>query len=174
MTLNVTNQPFRYLGEFDTEFFLKQLNAVDWNDYTDRQENRFGMKDTYTIPIIWDLKMQAIRRWPIYDLFEQEIQKANEVLTDLLGPGVIHTCVLTKLPAGKQIDLHYDNGNFFRKSSRVHIPIVTNDETYFQVGDEVINMKVNQMWEICNHEMLHGTYNRGATDRIHLMIDWMY
>jgi hypothetical protein len=174
MSLNVTDQPFRYLGEFDTSFFLKQLNTVKWEDYIDRQENRLGMQDTHTIPIVWDLNMKTIRRWPIYDLFENEIQKVNELLTSVLGAGVIYTCVLTKLSAGKQIDLHYDDGKFFRNSSRVHIPVVTNEQTFFQVGNEVVNMKVNEMWEICNHGMLHGTYNNGTTDRIHLMFDWVY
>ena len=171
---NVTDNPFRYLGEFDTSFFQKHLSDVNWEEYVDRQANRLGMHDTYTVPIIWDLNMKSIKHWPVYSVFEKEIEKINTIFTDILGPGAIYSCVLTKLPAGKSIDMHYDNGKFYRTSSRVHIPLVTNEQTFFQVGSDIVNMKVNEMWEICNHGMLHGTYNKGNTDRIHLMFDWVY
>ena len=166
--------PFKYWGNFDISFFLKAVSYLDWHQYTERQEKRFGMQDTYTIPLIWDIKLEERKEHPSYNLFKPELEKLSAILNDKLGAGKIFTCVLTKLPAGKQIDLHVDKLDFFSNSSRIHIPIITNDDCIFRVGKETQNMKVGEMWEICNHGMLHGTQNNGTTDRVHLMIDWDY
>jgi hypothetical protein len=169
-----TKTPFRLLGNIDVSFFMNELNNMDWNFYVERQQKRYGMQDTQTLPIIWDINMRTVSIWSTYEVYKEEIRKIEDLFTNLLGPGTIYTCVLTNLPAGKRIDFHTDNGIFFQQTSRVHIPIKTNEQTFFQVGAQIVNMKVGEMWEILNSSMHHGTWNSGSTDRIHLMIDWMY
>ena len=60
-----------------------------------------------------------------------------------------------------------------KKSKRIHIPIVTNPECIFTVGDNSINMKVGEIWEMNNDKMQHSVHNNGDEDRIHLIIDWV-
>lgn len=172
MIQKLNKEVFRYLGNYDVSFFEQKLESLDWNHYLDRQEQRYGMRDTNTIPIVWDLDLENICLWPSFKLFQKEILKLEETLATILGKGTIYSCVLTKLPAGKNIDLHRDVGGFFENTNRIHIPVQTNSKVLFRVGNESINMKIGEMWEISNHNKLHGVFNLGETDRIHLMIDW--
>ena len=83
----------------------------------------------------------------------------------------IQSAILINLPAGKSIPRHIDTHSFFKKFSRIHIPIITNEKCYFTVGDETKNLKVGEIWEINNDNQFHSVYNSGLTDRIHLLID---
>jgi len=163
----MTNVPFRYLGTVDVSFFLKGIEELNWNTYTERQEKRFGMQDTYTIPLVWDINFKSRKRWADYSIMEEELLRIEKTL----NKGEICSAVLTKLPAGKQINLHRDKGEFFDDTIRIHIPIVTNENCIFRVGRETRVMRVGEVWEICNHGKVHGTENKGDTDRIHLMLD---
>ena len=40
------------------------------------------------------------------------------------------------------------------------------------VGDEIIQMKQGEIWEIDNANKVHSVNNDGNTDRIHLLIDY--
>ena len=140
---------FRFLGTVDTEFFSKVIDTLNWNDYTERQEQRFGMQDTFTIPLIWDMKLEQALKWPTYQLLKTELVKIEQALAGILGKGSSRTIVLTKLPAGTQIDLHKDKGKFFQNTNRIHIPVTTNDKCIFRVGQETKNMKVGE--NVDNH-----------------------
>jgi len=163
---------FKFIGSHDISSFISKLSDLDWYAYQERQQVRYGMQDTLTIPLVWDVRLSKIQEWPVLKQFSAEIKSFEKVFTNIFGPGEVYTCVLTKLPAFKAIDLHYDRGNFFKETNRVHIPIQTNSEVEFVVADERVNMQVGEMWEINNSEKLHGVFNNGNTDRIHLMIDW--
>lgn len=56
--------------------------------------------------------------------------------------------------------------------SRVHIPITTNEQVAFSVGDEIRAMKEGELWEV-NNARTHWVENRGQTGRVHLIIDWI-
>ena len=125
----MTNVPFRYLGTVDVSFFLKGIEELNWNTYTERQEKRFGMQDTYTIPLVWDINFKSRKRWADYSIMEEELLRIEKTL----NKGEICSAVLTKLPAGKQINLHRDKGEFFDETIRIHIPIVTNENCIYHM-----------------------------------------
>lgn len=67
-------------------------------------------------------------------------------------------------PPTTKIDLHPDNDEFLK----IHIPIETNPDAWFLYEDEKFNMQVGNAY-LVNTTILHGTDNRGSTDRVHLI-----
>lgn len=169
-------------GKIDVEPILKIMNDnnLDWDEYTDRQ-NKFGTEHlhTKTIPIIFDksfnfnhLKIIPTEKYP---LFENEIQKIEEqIKSNTKENGKIMRAILVKLTAGKSIRPHVDIVGFsLVVCRRIHIPIQTNDDCFFTVGDDKRNLKLGELWEINNDKKMHSVDNFGETDRIHLIVDWV-
>lgn len=84
--------------------------------------------------------------------------------------GKVGRCLLIRLEAGKTIEPHSDGGDYLKTSRRHHIPIITNQRVGFQVGDSTIHMRPGECWEI-NNTKFHSVYNKGAEDRVHLLVD---
>ena len=168
----MTNNNFRFIGNFDVLNIVDRLKDLNWNYFTWRQENRPGLKYTETIPLIWENNFKYYNAWEYLDSFKDELEKLKVLITEDVGPGDYITAVFTKLYAGYDISPHIDIGQPFRDNPRIHIPIVTNNDCLFTVGNETVNMKVGEMWEINNFNKVHSVHNRGVTDRVHLMIDW--
>lgn len=80
---------------------------------------------------------------------------------------------VSKLNPGKHIYWHCDNetidGNWVG-TARFHIPIVTNEETQFQISHENINWAPGEFW-YGDFSFPHRVYNGGKESRIHLVID---
>ncbi|MEP7336641.1 MAG: aspartyl/asparaginyl beta-hydroxylase domain-containing protein [Acidobacteriota bacterium] len=78
---------------------------------------------------------------------------------------------LLKLAAGAAIrehsdpDLHHEYGEV-----RLHIPLLTNPQVEFFLAGERIVMNEGECWYL-NLSLPHRVFNRGATDRIHLVVD---
>jgi hypothetical protein len=77
---------------------------------------------------------------------------------------------LAKLFAHKAISPHADWQEYLLVSRRNHIPIITNTNVHFTVGDETKVMKTGEVWEI-NNSKVHSVVNDGEDDRVHLIID---
>jgi Aspartyl/Asparaginyl beta-hydroxylase len=78
---------------------------------------------------------------------------------------------LLKLGTGAAIKEHRDAGiSIDGAEARLHVPVMTNDDTDFFVDGELIPMKPGECWYI-NIDLPHRAANRGATDRVHLVLD---
>jgi hypothetical protein len=154
---------FRFIG---TSKPIK-LPDLDFDSYTFRQNTEHVHRETKTVPLIWDSSLSGtVITHPMYDYFKEYLDQLS------LGPGHVQTAILIKLPASKSIPSHVDKGPFFRDYHRIHVPIVTNPDCLFTVGDETIHMKPFEMWEINNDNKFHSVTNNGTSDRIHLLIDF--
>jgi hypothetical protein len=104
------------------------------------------------------------------DVIESDTFDVETVLNFGFGKKILDTfsdvrqTVIAAHPPGTSIDLHIDNPKFIK----VHIPIITNDKSYFQFEGENINLEVGHAYLI-NTTIPHGTLNEGDTDRIHLI-----
>lgn len=101
----------------------------------------------------------------------------SEIITEILSKnyppnGRILRAVLAKLPAGAKIGRHRDADESFSVSHRIHVPIITNDYVDFIVGNTRLEPKPGLAFEL-NNDLPHMVVNRGATDRIHLIFDYM-
>lgn len=78
---------------------------------------------------------------------------------------------LLRLQAGSIIKEHSDTQLSFEEGDvRLHIPVETNEFVEFYVQGERIMMNEGELWYL-NLSLPHRVENRGANDRIHLVID---
>ncbi|MBG6131746.1 hypothetical protein IWQ47_003512 [Aquimarina sp. EL_43] len=78
---------------------------------------------------------------------------------------------LLNLSPNSNIKEHTDhNLGYEDRSFRVHIPITTNRDVHFYIHHQEVTMAVGECW-YGNFNLPHRVENKGATDRIHLIID---
>lgn len=78
---------------------------------------------------------------------------------------------LMHLGSGAAIPMHVDRTlSLDHGSIRLHMPLATNDQVEFYVGGIRYPMQVGECWYM-NATYPHEVFNKGATDRIHLVFD---
>jgi hypothetical protein len=78
---------------------------------------------------------------------------------------------LSSMNPRSRLATHIDKyGKYSDDPVRFHIPIVTNEGSILTVAGETIHPQVGECWYFDTH-VLHSAANRGATDRVHLIID---
>lgn len=84
---------------------------------------------------------------------------------------VIVRCLVTCLKKNTIIPKHKDFGYILELGHRIHIPIKTNKNVFFSVGNTVDNnLKENNIYEINNCRQ-HSVRNNSDENRYHLIID---
>lgn len=174
------NESFLFHGKLDVTSISEIIkkNCLSWDEFIERQIKYIVHSNTKTIPIIFDknFDFETFKIIPtnLYPLFESELQKLeNLIKTNLNEEGKIIRAILVNLPAKKSIPSHVDTGLTLVHCRRIHIPIQTNENCFFTVGEEKKNLKVGELWEINNDKKKHSVDNFGDDDRIHLIVDWV-
>lgn len=171
------NLNYRIIDNFDITEISKELLILEktlWNINQSRQNKHGPHKDTKSIFINdIDLKWDG-NEYPIQKYF---VSKTLNGLTDDISnrlekqfDGKVGKTLYINLPAGAKVNIHGDKGYYLESVHRFHIPILTNDFVEFFLNGEIINMKPGICYEINNANM-HGVFNKGNTDRIHLLMD---
>ena len=178
------------LGEFDIDALVAGVHALteeQWLADDSRQKIFHAHNSTRTIKLIadTDFRHQDPTTHADFDWFQADLAPLMDhvrahysqtlrqrTLIDRHGPGYFVRCILTLLPAGYEIAPHIDEGYSLKRAHRIHVPIVSNDETEFRVGDTTLHMRVGEMWEI-NNRRIHAVRNGGSTARIHLIMDYV-
>lgn len=76
-----------------------------------------------------------------------------------------------RLKAGSVIKEHSDPDLGFEDGEvRLHIPVITNQDVEFVLAGNPVVMREGECWYL-NVRQPHRVANRGATDRIHLVVD---
>lgn len=175
------NETFKFYGNYDVSNIKKIIeeNNLDWNKFTNRQRSCTDMKNTQTIPIVFDSKFFTANLTPVltenYTFFENELNNISEIIKQFTdGKGYLLRAILVKLLKKTDIPTHIDWANETLKFvRRIHIPIITNPDCIFTVNEDSINMKEGEIWEMNNGQLKHSVHNNGEEDRVHLIIDWM-
>tara|TARA_B100000085_G_scaffold135669_1_gene123518 strand:+ start:1317 stop:1955 length:639 start_codon:yes stop_codon:yes gene_type:complete len=180
---------YNYLSLGNLKSVNTLLNSIDklpeeaWDGETDR--NKFSVHTMVkVVPIRWtfdSLKRKKITRlknneW--YDVLEftnieNELQKIYE---KYYGAGFIDTIILALMPGNHTLIPHKDNGYSLMRTHRTHIPLITNKDVLFKVGEKVASseskhMNVGEIWEI-NNARIHEVNNNGNDDRIHMIVNY--
>lgn len=118
-------------------------------------------------------------QWSIQDTPLRAQIPECEALIDLV-PGKKHRVRLMKLAAGAALLRHaditdLDAGTADGKLLRIHIPLVSNPQTFVDQWEldghvKSCNLKVGEVWYLDTRKP-HGVRNEGKTDRIHLVMD---
>jgi aspartyl/asparaginyl beta-hydroxylase (cupin superfamily) len=169
---------FKYIGKVKINNFKNKINNFNnelW-DYFDFRQKTFEVhKETKTIPLIFDTDFRLNN--PTYldehKTFKDEFKIIENKLKKIYGKGFIIRAILVLLKSNSQINRHIDTGKSLSICHRIHIPIITNKNVFFEIDNEIKNLKEGEMWEINNSEKMHSVVNNGDADRIHLIVDWI-
>ena len=82
------------------------------------------------------------------------------------------TCMIVILPVDGEIPIHADSGEFLTLVRRVYIPLQTNQNVEYTIDGKIHQFQEGYAYEI-NNCMSHGVKNKGETDEIHLVIDFL-
>jgi hypothetical protein len=74
------------------------------------------------------------------------------------------------IPPGEKCALHDDICLHWYRRTRIHVPIVTNEQVKFICNDRAIHMRAGEAW-IFDNFLPHAVMNTGTSTRIHLVAD---
>lgn len=168
---------YNFIEKFDVSFIKHEvLNFTNqWHKDTSRQNTYKAHKDTLTY-MLQDVSLLWKMGEPLDPVKKYEADYEWDLLSDIMGtllqkcPGSIGRVMYINLPSGKNVPYHRDGGYYLSNVRRFHIPIITNDDVLYIIGEEEKNMKQGECWEI-NNNNYHSVVNNGESDRVHLVMD---
>lgn len=150
----------------------KVFDDTKWVSFVDRKVARgIAAENTDTIPLLYDPKSISPVRHGDFYTFEPFIDEVNSACATVFGDCVVKQAMITRLRSGVCIPRHKDKGPITAKTHRVHVAIYTNNDCWFTVNDESINMLPGEIWAIDNVGKYHSVSNGGDTARVHLIVD---
>jgi hypothetical protein len=176
------NFNFRYFKNFNLENLKNKVLEFsnEWEINTSRQNLAYSDRTNPHINTNTYIVQDSSLDWNRGDVFEKVI--LDKEIFDLVYPivselenrmvGVSARILLIKLNANSKVFVHKDSGDYLSTVRRFHIPIITNENVSYTVGDEKIHMPEGSCYEI-NNLRLHNVDNDSDHDRIHLLIDIM-
>jgi len=181
---------FSLLGSIEINELKKlvlSLSDEQWDEFSIRQNIYEVHQNTRTIGLVYDLDFRHSHptRLPTLAMFEQALRpvlmktaahyeesEAGKQLLQDKKLGYFIRASLVRLTAGRDITAHRDMNFSLTHSHRVHLAIVTNDNVWFTVGNESINMREGELYEV-NNRRIHSVDNKGEVDRVHLILDFV-
>lgn len=178
------SQPFdfKFLGNLDITLILKNLSTFteeQWNEHNHRNADFRAHNQTNSLEILWDknsLKTGLIGAKNKTNYKQLDFDYIRNLLQPIYekhyGPGYFIRVLLPRLKPGGSIPIHKDNGKSLMEVKRTHIPLITNENILFKVGDTTKNLKAGEVWEI-NNGREHAVNNNSDEYRIHLIVDYL-
>ena len=181
---------FFHIGDLDVselKSLVLDITEEEWNRFPVRQKRYEVHQHTQTIGLVYDpdFRHSHPTRLPALAVFKDALKPVLWMTADHFedtdtarrliqenGSGYFIRASLVKLKAGSDIGEHQDMNFSLAHSHRVHLPIVTNDQVLFTVGNETINMREGQVYEV-NNRRVHSVRNGGTADRVHLILDFV-
>jgi hypothetical protein len=178
MDIDVTMRSF---GKVDMEPLAAAILAADevaWNENVERQKSYEVHEQTRSIVLLF----ADVENWPAVDVTRQPgwdrlsdvaVPVMHQILRNWYPPGgTIIRAMAARLFAGGRIVPHRDAHPSFRAGHRIHVPIATNPRVRFMIDGQPVRLEVGQAYEI-NNQKVHSVMNKGDTDRIHFIFDYV-
>ena len=181
---------FSFLGNIEIDELknlVLSLSDEQWDDFSIRQKIYEVHQNTRMIGLVYDLDFRHSHptRLPALAMFEEALRpilmktaahyEESEIGKQLLQDnklGYFIRASLVRLTAGCDITAHRDMNFSLTHSHRIHLAIISNDEVWFTVGNESINMRAGELYEV-NNRRVHSVDNKGEEDRVHLILDFV-
>ncbi len=101
-----------------------------------------------------------------------QLPYARELITQLI-PAQPMRCLLAMLPPGAVIAPHIDQADYFNKTIRIHVPIITHDDVWMYCAGQSFRMRTGEIWAL-NNCTLHAVWNASAElPRTHMICDFL-
>jgi hypothetical protein len=168
------------LGTIDIAPILAEfytLKEEDWEKYTDRQNNKVtAQKNTRYVPIIYEDHGVVNYKTEYYSNFISSINCVQTALDSKFKKTVtINRAIFTELPSGAVITPHMDSGIFLETHTRVHIPLISNENVIFKVHDGSIwnsfYLEPGKFYALNNCKRSHNVLNNSSFSRYHMIVD---
>lgn len=181
---------FFHIGDVDVTEIRRLVDEIDearWEEFGLRQRRYEVHQHTQTIGLVYDpdFRHSHPTRLPMLDTFAEALQPVLWMAADHFedsdqarehmqqyGRGYFIRASLVRLLAGCGIAEHRDMNFSLAHSHRLHLPVITNDQVWFTVGGESINLQEGQLYEI-NNRRTHSVRNDGTQHRVHLILDFV-
>ncbi|MEO5596411.1 MAG: aspartyl/asparaginyl beta-hydroxylase domain-containing protein [Lysobacteraceae bacterium] len=109
---------------------------------------------------------------PIADREALDLLPCIRKLIEQLIPAPPMRCLLAKLAAGATVALHVDRPDYFSKTIRIHVPIVTDPAVLMIAQGKAYRMAAGEVWAL-NNSNVHGVINDWSQPRTHLICDFL-
>jgi hypothetical protein len=169
------DQDIKIIGKIDQKLFqpaLHLIETINWFDSKfDRHEESLIEGRLCTLPYPIRNEEQKIYSKDQERLIEAVLPIINQVTEYFPELTKVRGEIVNLLPY-KQLTLHKDIYWFHKHSRRIHIPLCTNIECKQIFEDREYHLEVGSVYEI-NNRIMHSACNRGASDRVHIILDLM-
>jgi hypothetical protein len=176
--------PFTELASFDPSIATALANAIVPEHYDIdlyRQEIFPPHINTTSVilrnrtdpaTLVWDGNPDGseIVDYPLFKFYEPLFNPIFKIIESRFHISN-YGAMMVKLPAGQNVGVHRDKGNYREFCSRLHIPLQTHPDVIMSCGDSEIHMELGKIYEINNTRWKHGVVNPSSVDRIHLIVD---
>lgn len=157
-----------------SDSLLSFIDKEHWKINTSRQKTYEVHRFTETIRLrhVKDLDFNNFRfvNYEAYDHYKSTLDQYLNIISNHFTIKD-YTALIVNLKPNGIINTHTDGGSkYFELGHRLHIPIKTNKDVSFTVGDTKQNMKVGKIYEI-NNLTTHSVENNSTENRIHLIMD---
>ena len=173
--------PLRELGTIDTtalrEAILSQ-ETIAWHEDQYRQKSYDVHDQTESIVLVFtdgsNWPNSEVRKEPGWDrIADVAVPVMHKIIEENYpAGGTIIRAMAAKLLAGGRIKPHADVHPSFRCGHRIHIPITTNKRVRFMIDGQPYQLQVDQVYEL-NHQKQPSVMNKGTTDRITFIFDYV-
>jgi len=111
--------------------------------------------------------------WPLWQEWRERLRPVMEQATRPYGyvRAVYPRVMLARLAAGGEILPHMDNNPAAQWPHKIHVPLLTNPQVGFRIGDTIHHLPEGEAIEV-NNLGTHAVRNGGTTDRIHLIFEY--
>jgi aspartyl/asparaginyl beta-hydroxylase len=174
-------EPIRNFGKVDMQALAEAVLSQDqvaWDENQQRQRDYEVHEQTRSIVLLF----ANVDQWPAVEVSKQPgwdrlasaaVPVMHSIIRDWYPPGgTIIRAMAAKLLAGGRILPHRDSHPSFAVGHRIHVPIITNPRVRFMIDGRPFNLEVGQAYEI-NNQKTHSVMNKGATDRINFIFDYV-
>ena len=107
--------------------------------------------------------------WPIWRHVLQPLMDDVAARYGFVRP-VFPKVMLARLAAGQRIDRHTDGAGSNLQTHKIHVPLSTNPDVVFEVGEGTFRLAEGRAYEV-NNLVPHAVRNGGETDRVHLIFE---
>lgn len=170
----------RYLGKVDVAALREKVLAIpeeQWAAEDATKPNRFDVLGG-TQHIVFRFVSNVVD-WrdsyarPIWDEWKPLLEPVLAQATADYGyaRGAFPRVMLARLPAGGVIQPHSDSQPVAKWPHKIHVPLKTNHDVSFFVGETAHRFEVGEAVEV-NNMGSHAVANRGSEDRIHLIFEY--
>jgi len=173
-------QSVRKLGPVDIgplRDAVASLPEAVWNAENESKPNRFTALDStrhivfrfVSSPFDWRTSYPR----PLWDEWRELLMPVLTQATSAYGyaNGEFPRVMLARMAPGGIIHPHEDSNPAAKWPHKIHVPLQTNDQVSFFIGEQAYHLAEGEAVEV-NNMIRHGVENRGSTDRIHLIFEY--